>query len=180
MSVVYGLIVVGTDNSADADSAVEFAAELARSARAPLHIVAMHHSYPDTFYGARLRAAYAMGYFEGFRWMNEPTEERIVEIHRAHIDRYANRLRRAGIDVSTHVVSGDPANRLNDLAVDLGADLVVVGTHDLKSGQADGEHMSSGADAWVLTIDDGLVTILVRAPTDAQALELANTLHRIG
>lgn len=32
----------------------------------------------------------------------------------------------------------------------------------------------------VLTIHDGLVTIVVRAPTDAQALELANTLHRIG
>ena len=32
----------------------------------------------------------------------------------------------------------------------------------------------------VLTIHNGLVTIVVRAPTDAQALELANTLHRIG
>jgi hypothetical protein len=32
----------------------------------------------------------------------------------------------------------------------------------------------------VLTIHDGLVTIVVRAPTDARALELANTLHRIG
>ncbi len=32
----------------------------------------------------------------------------------------------------------------------------------------------------VLTIHDGLVTIVVRAPTDEQALELANTLHRIG
>jgi hypothetical protein len=32
----------------------------------------------------------------------------------------------------------------------------------------------------VLTIHDGLVTIVVRAPTDAQALELANKLHRIG
>jgi hypothetical protein len=32
----------------------------------------------------------------------------------------------------------------------------------------------------VLTIHDGLVTIVVRAPTDAQALELATKLHRIG
>jgi nucleotide-binding universal stress UspA family protein len=131
VSVAYRLIVVGTDNSADADAALEFAGELARSAPAPLHIVAMHHSYPDTFCGSQLRAAHAMGHFDGLRCLHEPTEARIVEIHRTHIEQYAQRLRRRGIDVSIHVVSGDPANRLTDLATELGADLVVVGAHGL-------------------------------------------------
>ena len=54
-----------------------------------------------------------------------------MEIHRTHIELHAQRLRRCGIDVSIHVVSGDPAKRLNDLAVDLDADLVVVGAHGL-------------------------------------------------
>ena len=54
-----------------------------------------------------------------------------MEIHRTHIELHAQRLRRCGIDVSIHVVSGDPANRLAELAADLGADLVVVGGRGL-------------------------------------------------
>ena len=130
MSVAYRLIVVGTDNSADADAAVEFAAELARSASAPLHIVAMHHSFPHTLSGAHVSTS-IMTRLDGLHSLHESAEARMVEIHRTHIERHAQRLRRRGIDVSIHVVSGDPANRLADLAADLGADLVVVGAHGL-------------------------------------------------
>ena len=78
-----------------------------------------------------MRAPHAMSHFDGSRSLHEPTEARIMEIHRTHIELHAQRLRRCGIDVSIHVVSGDPAKRLNDLAVDLDADLVVVGAHGL-------------------------------------------------
>ena len=50
-----------------------------------------------------------------------------MESHRRHLELLAQQLRDRGIDVSTHVVAGDPARRLSDLATELGVDLVIIG-----------------------------------------------------
>ncbi len=114
---MYRQIVVGTDNSGAARSTVEFAADLARGVGAHLHIAAMHSAYH----------CYSIGHLYGMCSAHETGHELILGVHRMHLELLAQQLRRRGIDVSIHVAAGDPAARLNDLAVELDADLVVVG-----------------------------------------------------
>ena len=68
-----------------------------------------------------------MNCFDGLTSIRESGEAEAMESHRIHLELLAQRLRRRGIDVSTHVLAGDPAHRLSDLAMDVGADLVIVG-----------------------------------------------------
>ena len=116
---MYRRILVGTDNSVEATAAVECAAQLALDVGAHLHVAATHRTYTHT--------PHSMSCFDGLMSIREAGEAQAMESHRIHLEVLAKRLRRRGIDVSTHVLAGDPAHRLSDLATDLGADLVIIG-----------------------------------------------------
>ena len=116
---MYRLILVGTDNSVEATTTVEFAAQLALDVGAHLHVAATHRTYHQS--------PYSMSCFDGLTSIRQAGEAQAMESHRIHLELLAQRLRHRGIDVSTHVVAGDPAHRLSDLATDLGADLVIIG-----------------------------------------------------
>jgi nucleotide-binding universal stress UspA family protein len=116
---MYRRILVGTDNSVESAATVEFAAQLAHDVGAHLHVAATHRTYHAS--------PHTMSCFDGLTSIREAGEAQAMESHRVHLELLAQRLRRRGIDVSTHVVAGDPAHRLSDLATDLGADLVIIG-----------------------------------------------------
>ena len=116
---MYTRILVGTDNSVEATATVEFAAQLAHDVGAHLHVAATHRTYPHT--------PYSMSCLNGLTSTREAGDVQAMERHRIHLELLVQRLRRRGIEVSTHVLAGDPAHRLSDLATELGADLVIVG-----------------------------------------------------
>ena len=106
-------ILVGTDGSPTADTAVRRAAEAARVADARLHIVTAVTGAPRTDGAGDLP--------DELQWAATPGR-RADEILR----RAAN-LAGAHVEVMTHSRPGDPADVLVDLADEIDADLIVVG-----------------------------------------------------
>ncbi len=110
-------IVVGTDGSETAKTAVAHATELAKAHGAALEIVSAYEPVPSD----RLReekgqvpgdVAYGIG----------PRED-----VNANLDLSAGKALEAGIEVNTHRREGDPADAILDVAEETGADLIVVG-----------------------------------------------------
>ena len=106
---MFANIVVGTDGSDSAGKAVEVAAELAAAMGSTMHVV----------------TAYASGM----------TDLADLEVDYEPGDAAANVLAAAsqsladkGIEVETHVGKSDPADALIDIAGQVGADLIVVGS----------------------------------------------------
>ena len=102
-------IVVGTDGSETATKAVSKAATLARQAGARLHIV--------TAYGAKAEAV-----SDDLGWMDTAGEQADTILRQAK-----DAIDAAGLDVETHARVGDAASALIDVAMETGADLIVVG-----------------------------------------------------
>ena len=117
------MIVVGTDNSKRARTAVDYAAELARSSGAKLRIVTVHRSLPS----AHSLAHNALGDLS-----SEVGDTLALGAHRACLQPLAQRLRERGLDVQLHVVAGDPASAIVSCADELQADLVVIGNRGLR------------------------------------------------
>ena len=84
-----------------------------------------------------------------------------------HLELLAQRLRHRGIDVSTHVVAGDPAHRLSDLATDLGADLVIIGGSDRRRGRRGRRRQFGNVAASVVRA--AMVPVLVVPTTSGRA-----------
>ncbi|MFN0030378.1 MAG: universal stress protein [Acidimicrobiales bacterium] len=119
---MYRRIVVGTDCSTTADIAVGKAAEIAKSMGATLHVVSAF-SEP----GGAVMAASATAGVAPAEWQVSPIAQRD-----AQIEALGARLRSQGIDVTTSVVVGDPADALIAEAERTDADLLVVGDRGLK------------------------------------------------
>jgi nucleotide-binding universal stress UspA family protein len=111
---MFTTILCATDGSQHADRALRYAAALAEQDRCELHIVHV----TERLLGGRLSGENV--------FLNEP------ELHdaiRAQATRIASET---GVNASLHIVKGTTsrvANRLSEVAVDLDADLIVVGTH---------------------------------------------------
>jgi nucleotide-binding universal stress UspA family protein len=106
-------IAVGTDGSGTATEAVRVAADLARQYDAQLVLVsASHDSGKSDRGGADVELQWAVS-----------TSAQVREI----LARTEADLRREGIDCSTLVDEGDPADVLVRLAMECGADLLVIG-----------------------------------------------------
>jgi nucleotide-binding universal stress UspA family protein len=108
-------IAVGTDGSGTATDAVRFAADLARRYGAKLVLVSASQGSggaPVNRSGADVELQWAV---------SGPAQVREI-LARAETD-----LRREGIDCSTLVDEGDPADVLVRLATQCGADLLVIG-----------------------------------------------------
>jgi nucleotide-binding universal stress UspA family protein len=112
---MFGRIVVGTDGSETAGTAVDRAIGLAASLQGRLLIVSAFG--PIGEWGEHGRAEPADAH-----WM-PPTREDVFETLRDA----GERARRAGVPVETFARQGDPADAILDVAEEQGADLVVVG-----------------------------------------------------
>ena len=113
-------IVVGTDGSENADRALEVAVELA-DADATVHPVC---AYQPLAHGEVERVLAALP--DEFRDTYDP-----VGGSREVLARAEQYLERHEIDHKAHLVNGHPASVILDLAEELDADLIVVGTRGL-------------------------------------------------
>ena len=118
-------IVAGTDGSATAEVAVDKAAELARALGARVHVVA---AYSSASSGAWMAAA-AM------------TVPGVVDDGSARqaaeevVDRTSARLKQRGIEVTTHVCQGEPAEVLMTVADGEHAQMIVVGNRGMSGAR---------------------------------------------
>ncbi|MCW3013900.1 MAG: UspA domain protein [Solirubrobacterales bacterium] len=111
-------IVVGTDGSDTAQTAVDEAVELAKSIGAKLHIVSAYEPV-----GAdRLRVERNQVPAD-LQWMVNPREDVDTTLQAA-----AEAAEAGGVtDVAAHARQGDPADAILDVAEEQGADLIIVG-----------------------------------------------------
>ena len=117
MSVTSSKVLVATDGSAPASLATREAADLAGKSGAELHVV--HVGEVPSMYHPEMR---------GYRYRSEASEMEAREL----LDGEADRLRAAGTDVAgAHLRMGRIDAEIVELAEDLDADLVVVGSRGL-------------------------------------------------
>jgi nucleotide-binding universal stress UspA family protein len=114
---MYGSIVVGTDGSDTASTAVDAAVELARLAGATLEVVSAYEPVPAQRLRAEARQAPA-----DVEWTINPRED--VE---ATLAEAAGRVSAGGVTARTYAREGDPADAILDVAEERGSDLIVVG-----------------------------------------------------
>lgn len=112
-------LVVGTDGSETATAALALAADLAAQSGASLHIVSGYQ--PKS--GMRVTGAGS----NAEQWAVSSTDEVEGILRDA-----AELARRRKVTVSTHHESGDPAKALVKIAVEVDADLVVVGNRGMR------------------------------------------------
>ena len=119
----YRSIVVGTDGSPTAEVAVREAAELAKKFGARLTVVSAFVPHPSEEIARSQEEVPAE-----LRWML--TDSAQAEDKAGHGRELAREL---GVDVRVRVQSGDPADVIVDVAEDVGADLIVVGSKGMTS-----------------------------------------------
>jgi nucleotide-binding universal stress UspA family protein len=115
-------VVVGTDGSATAELAVNRAAELAQALGAPLHVV--------TAYSVGSSGMWMAG-AAGMPVAAAAEEEHAQNTAQEIVDRTSARLKREGIQVTTHICLGDPAEVLMTIAGDENAQMIVVGNRGM-------------------------------------------------
>lgn len=115
-------IVVGTDGSPTAEKAVERAGELAKALGARAHVVSAYEPSSVKIGGG----------FEVSRaqWMVSPgiTVDSVLE-------RALGLLRVSGVEVETYARKGDAAEALLDVADEVKADLIVVGSKGMRGAK---------------------------------------------
>jgi len=111
-------VAVGTDGSGTASEAVQAAADLARHYDAKLVLLS---AFQDKAGSGRGRADAEL------QWAVSPSAQ-VREI----LARSESELQRDGIDCSTRVDEGDPAEVLVRLAEECGADLLVIGNKGMQ------------------------------------------------
>jgi nucleotide-binding universal stress UspA family protein len=113
-----GPVVVGTDGSKTATSAVLAAIELAKRFGQPLHIVSAYHQQA-------LRSEGVPSEFD-FQLTSAASVDSLL-------DDVASRARVAGVKVETHAAKGDAADAIIDVAARLNAGVIVVGNKGIGS-----------------------------------------------
>jgi nucleotide-binding universal stress UspA family protein len=115
---MFGSIVVGTDGSETATTAVRYAIDLARQLGARLQIVSAYEPVSDS----RLRNE-KVEVPKDLQWMVNPREDVLVLLQEA-----ADEARSAGVaKVETYAHQGDAADAILDVAEEQRSDLIVVG-----------------------------------------------------
>jgi nucleotide-binding universal stress UspA family protein len=115
--VVFRSIVVGTDGSDTARTAVGAAVDLAKLTGATLHLVSAYEPVSGQRLRHEARAAPA-----DLQWMVNPRDQVDATLAEA-----AERARAGDVEAQTFAREGDPADAILDVAEELGADLIVVG-----------------------------------------------------
>jgi nucleotide-binding universal stress UspA family protein len=114
---VFKSIVVGTDGSETATSAVRQAVELAKSVGAKIQLVSAYEPVSDQ----RLREE-RTEVPEDLQWMVNPREDVDATLNEA-----AEVAKGEGVDAETFARQGDPADAILDVAEEQKADLIIVG-----------------------------------------------------
>jgi nucleotide-binding universal stress UspA family protein len=115
---MFGSIVVGTDGSETAKTAVRYAIDLARQLSARLQVVSAYEPVPDS----RLRNE-KVEVPKDLQWMVNPREDVLILLEEA-----ADEARTAGVpSVETFARQGDAADAILDVAEEQRSDLIVVG-----------------------------------------------------
>ena len=115
---MYETIVVGTDGSATAGTAVGHAVSLAKATGARLHVGMATPSIPMVVAPDMVVAS-----AEWTDATNQATQAALVAA--------AELASEAGVEVTTHQLSGDPADALLSLCDELDADLLVIGSRGM-------------------------------------------------
>jgi nucleotide-binding universal stress UspA family protein len=119
---VFGSIVVGTDGSETAKTAVRYAIDLARELGSRLQIVSAYEPVSDQ----RLRSE-GLVVPEDLQWMVNPREDVLALLHDAQQEALG-----AGVsEVETFARQGDAADAILDIAEEQRADLIVVGNRGM-------------------------------------------------
>jgi nucleotide-binding universal stress UspA family protein len=121
---MYKTLVVGTDGSPTADTAVEAAAELARSLGSELHIVTAYRT-PRS----------GMGSVAGVELVDSGAGQALAEegaraVGLAAIERFGE-----GIAAEAHGVLGNADDVILATAAEVGADLIVVGSKGMQGAR---------------------------------------------
>ncbi len=119
---MYGSIVVGTDGSPTASKAVEHAASLAAATGARLHVAMVTPSIPVVVAPDMLIAS--------AEWTDATNKATLTAL-----DVAAEIGTKAGVEVTTHQLSGDPADALLALCDDIDADLLVIGSRGMQGAR---------------------------------------------
>ena len=115
---MFSAVVVGTDGSQTAQTAVRQAIELARQVGSRLLIVSAYEPVPEQ----RLRAA-RFDVPTDLEWIVNPRDDVLALLEEAH-----EQAQTAGVgEVETFACQGDAADAILDVAEERGADLIVVG-----------------------------------------------------
>lgn len=154
-----GLILVATDFSATAALVVDRAIDLAR--RHESEIALVHVVQPD------------LPNFASTEMLVVPADyaERLRDVSNEALEQEAERIRAAGVTVSTHLEHGIPAPRITARADALGADLILIGAR----GHTRFEHLLLGSvvESVVRHANQPVLTI---HPTDRRPVEPVGTL----
>jgi nucleotide-binding universal stress UspA family protein len=113
-------ILVAHDFSEPANRALALAADLAQHLNAKLELV---HVHPDLYDGHSTPAV-------GLPWPAPGQEERYMRFLETELVRVISAVigPDAVPDIGRHVVRGEPARRLQAMALDLGADIICMGS----------------------------------------------------
>jgi nucleotide-binding universal stress UspA family protein len=112
-------VLIGVDESAEADRAIEFVKKMTWPAGTRM-IVASAVQVPMVAYSE----AYVPATVDVTGWLGE-----LTKIHRELAATQAGKLTAAGFTVESRVLDGDPRVALLDEALKEGVDLLVVGSH---------------------------------------------------
>jgi nucleotide-binding universal stress UspA family protein len=119
---MYTNIVVGTDGSSSASTAVQHAAQLAALSGAHLHIATVAPRMPVLVAPDMIVASNEWG-------------QASADSARAALDGAATIAAEAGAEATTHSLAGDPADALLSLCDEVRADLLVVGNRGMQGAR---------------------------------------------
>jgi nucleotide-binding universal stress UspA family protein len=117
-SIMFQTVVVGADDSPTAAEAVRQAIELAKLTGGTLHIVSAYSHQQLTSGDGETAKSISSG-----------------DLAQALLDDLASRARLAGVEVTAHGKAGSPANAICEVAVEVDADLIVVGNKGMKGAR---------------------------------------------
>ena len=114
---MFGSIVVGTDGSETANSAVSQAIDLAKAVGAKVQLVSAYEPVSDSRLKQESKQAP-----DDLQWMINPREDVDSTLEEA-----SEKAKEAGVEVQVHARQGDPADAILDVAEETNADLIIVG-----------------------------------------------------
>jgi len=123
-TLMFDVIVVGTDGSDTAAVAVAKALEIARITGATVHVV---HAYHLLSAGQLAAAGTAGAPTLDIDGLNQGMEAHGGGV----VGHVAEQAERSGVKCETHLRTDDPAHALIDVAEQVGADLVVIGNRGM-------------------------------------------------
>ena len=138
-------ILLATDGSEDADLAARAAVDLGQKTGAGLHVVHAWHTVPSA-------------HFEG--WINSSLEQGAREV----LDEQTKKIKDSGVEISgSHLKKGSPARVIVELAAEIDADLIVIGSR----GVGRLKRLATGSVSEGVAHDAKVPVLVMRGGTEA-------------